>query len=413
MRSSVGPRHARRPLPTLLRGIYLPRSMDAGAFAMTTYGIPLLVLATTNSAALTGLAFALEWIPRLGAFAVAGALVDRHGTTAVMRRASAARAVVVLAAALVLPTQTGGLGATVTVMLLAASTGILTEFSYIAAETAGGVASREAGDHAHRVQSVLLGIDQVATLAGPALAGLLLQWAGSAGMLAVIAAFSLLASALAPRQYGREKSTAPQPVLRGLRTGWSTLRSLPALGWLVTGLTVSNLAIGLLQAAAPVIVVKQLGHSTADVGLIWSAAAVASLIAVALCRRAIDRFGLWPVGAVSATIAASACLAVSLTHTYATYLALIAVLMAGEGGMTVVLRTLRSRLIPAQVFGATLSLTILLLLIPFPLAGVLVAAVPPALLGHVITVCAALQALGLFTAFARLRTAPGLRPSFA
>ncbi|MFD9817456.1 MFS transporter [Streptomyces violascens] len=413
MRASVGPRHARRPVPTLLRGIYLPRSMDAGAFAMTTYGIPLLVLATTNSAALTGLAFALEWVPRLGAFAVAGALVDRHGTTAVMRRASAARAVVVLAAALVLPHQTGGPGATVAVMLLAASTGILTEFSYIAAETAGGVASRAAGESAHRVQSVLLGIDQVATLAGPALAGLLLQWAGSAGMLASIAAFSLLASALAPRQYRRGQTTAPQPVLQGLRTGWSTLRSLPALGWLVTGLAVSNLAVGLLQAAAPVIVVKQLGHSTADVGLIWSAAAVASLVAVALCRRAIDRFGLWPVGAVSATIAASACLAVSLTHTYATYLALIAVLMAGEGGMTVVLRTLRSRLIPAPVFGATLSLTILLLLIPFPLAGVLVATVPPALLGHVITVCAALQALGLFTAFARLRTAPGLRASFA
>ncbi|MCZ0974302.1 MFS transporter [Streptomyces albulus] len=412
MRSRVGPRHARRPVPTLLRGIYLPRSMDAAAFAMTTYGIPLLVLATTNSAALTGAAFALEWIPRLGAFAVAGALVDRHGTTTVLRLASAARAVVVLTAALLLPALPQGWATTVTVMLLAASTGVLTEFSYIAAETAGGVASREAGDRAHRVQSVLLGIDQVATLAGPALAALLLQWAGATGMLTAIAGFSLLTTALAPCQFHREQAAA-QPVFQGLRTGWQTLRSLPTLGWLVTGLTVSNLAVGLVQAAAPVIVVKHLGHSTADVGLVWSAAAVTSLVAIAVCRRAIDRWGLWPVGALSATIAASACLAVSLTHTYSVYLALIAVLMAGEGGLTVVLRTLRSHLIPAQVFGATLSLTILLLLLPFPLAGVLVAAVPPALLGHVITGCAVLQALGLITAFARLRTAPGLRTSFA
>ncbi|MGD3109354.1 MFS transporter [Streptomyces sp. YGL11-2] len=412
MRSRVGPRHARRPVPTMLRGIYLPRSMDAAAFAMTTYGIPLLVLATTNSAALTGAAFALEWIPRLGAFAFAGALVDRHGTTTVLRLASAARAVVVLAAVLLLPALPQGLATTVIVMLLAASTGVLTEFSYIAAETAGGVASREAGDRAHRVQSVLLGIDQVATLAGPALAALLLRWAGAAGMLTAIAGFSLLTTALAPRQFHREQAAA-QPVFQGLRTGWQTLRSLPTLGWLVTGLTVSNLAVGLLQAAAPVIVVKQLGHSTADVGLVWSAAAVTSLGAVAVCRRAIDRWGLWPVGALSATLAASACLAVSLTHTYSVYLALIAVLMAGEGGLTVVLRTLRSHLIPAQVFGATLSLTILLLLLPFPVAGVLVAAVPPALLGHVITGCAVLQALGLSTAFARLRTAPGLRTSFA
>ncbi|MFD9327763.1 MFS transporter [Streptomyces sp. NPDC060065] len=412
MRSRVGPWHARRPVPTLLRGIYLPRSTDAAAFAMATYGIPLLVLATTNSAALTGLAFALEWVPRLGSFAFAGVLVDRHGTTAVLRFASAGRAVVVLATAFILPTQ-AGLSATVTVMLLAASTGILTECSYIAAETAGGVAGREAGARAHRVQSVLLGIDQFATLVGPALAGLLLQRAGATGMLIVIAVFSLLTSVLAPRQRHRSKPAAPQPVLKGLHTGWSTLRALPALGWLVTGLTVSNLTVGLLQAATPVIIVKQLGHSTADVGLIWSAAAVASLLAVALCRRAIDRFGLWPVGAVSATIAALACLAVSFADTYGSYLTLIAVLMAGEGGMTVVLRTLRSRLIPADVFGATLSLSILLLLVPFPLAGVLVATVPPAQLGHVITLCAALQTLGLAAAFARLRTTPALRTSCA
>ncbi|NUO41018.1 MAG: MFS transporter [Streptomyces sp.] len=413
MRSRVGPRHARRPVPTVLRGIYLPRSTDAAAFAMATYGIPLLVLATTNSAALTGLAFALEWIPRLGAFAFAGALVDRHGTTTVLRYASVARALVVLAAAYLLPQQEAGLGATVTVMVLAASTGILTECSYIAVETAGGVASREAGARAHRVQSVLLGIDQVATLSGPALAGLLLQWTGATGMLLVIAVFSLLTSVLAPRQHLRPEPAVAQPVGKGLRTGWSTLRALPALGWLVAGLTVSNLAVGLLQAAAPVIIVKQLGHSTADVGFIWSVAAVASLGAVLLCRKAIDRFGLWPVGVVSATIAATACLAVSVAGTYHAYLALIAVLMAGEGGMTVVLRTLRSRLIPADVFGATLSLTILLLLLPFPVAGVLVALVPPAELGHVITLCAVLQAAGLFTAFARLRATPALRTSFA
>ncbi|MFD8847642.1 MFS transporter [Streptomyces sp. NPDC059604] len=398
-----------RPAAGLLRGIYLPRSMDAGGSAMTTYGIPLLVLATTNSAALTGLAFALEWIPRLAAFAVAGAMVDRYGTTRVFRLASAARAAIVLAAALVLTgLGSSGPGTAITVMLLAATTGVLTEFSYIAAETAGGVASREAGEHAHRVQSVLLGIDQVAALAGPALAGLLLQWAGPTAMLLTIGVFSLLAGALSLRQHVKEPGSAPEPVLQGLRTGWTTLGSLPALVWLVTGLALSNLATGLLQAAAPVIVVQHLGHSTADVGLIWSAAAIASFFAVAACRRAIDRWGLWSIGVFCATVASAACLAVSLTHTYTAYLVLIALLMAGEAGMTVVLRTLRSHLIPEKAFGSTLGLTILLLLAPFPAAGLLVAAVPPALLGHVITGCAVLQALGLAVTFTRLRTLPGL-----
>lgn len=159
----------------------------------------------------------------------------------------------------------------------------------------------------------------------------------------------------------------------------------------------------------PIIIVTDLGRSSADAGLIWSAAAVASLLAITATRTAIDRWGLWAVGAVAATIAATATLAVSQAHTYNGYLLLIAVLMAGEGGMVVVLRTLRSQLIPADVFGSTLSVTALLLLAPFPVAGLLVAAVPPDHLGHAITGAAILQALGLATAFTRLRTLPGLR----
>ncbi|MFJ8676301.1 MFS transporter [Streptomyces sp. NPDC093589] len=405
MRSTVARHLHAGPARSLLRHIYLPRSADAVAFAMTTYGIPLLVLATTGSASLTGMAFALEWIPRLSAFAVAGGLVDRYGTTAVFRIASMARAGVVLAAALVLPDCTGGPGATVTVMVLAASSGVATEFSYIAAETAGARASRQTASRAHEVQSVLLGIDQVSTLAGPALAGVLLQWSGAAGMLGTIGAVSLLGAALAPSPADSPTPTSA-PVAQGLRTGWNTLRGLPALASLVTGLIISNLSIGLLQAAAPVIIVKQLHRSSADVGLIWSAAAATSLLAVAVCRTAIDRWGLWLVGAVSAVIGAGATLAVAQAHTYGTFLTLIATLMVGEAGMTVVLRTLRSRLIPPAVFGSTLSLTILLLLTPYPLAGLLVAVTPPGQLGHVITACAVLQALALAFTFTRLRTLP-------
>ncbi|PZG92646.1 MFS transporter [Streptomyces sp. NTH33] len=374
---------------------------------MATYGIPLLVLATTGSAALTGLAFALEWIPRIAAFTVAGTIVDRHGTARVFRAACLARALAVLAAAGVLTVLDAGSPAvTATVMLLAASTGILTEFSYVAAETAGGAASRSAGAQAHRVQSVLLGIDQTAMLAGPLVAGLLLEHGGPTAMLGTLAAFSLLAAALGSGE--RNTPTSAALAKGGLRTGWATLRSLPALAWLVGGLVVSNTVIAVLQAAMPVIVVTELRRSSADAGLIWSAAAVASLIAITAARRAIDRWGLWPVGAAAAVLAAGATLAVSQADAYHSYLLLIAVLMAGEGGLTVVLRTVRSHLIPADVFGSTLSLTILLLLLPFPAAGLLVAVLPSAQLGHAVTAAALLQAAGLATAFIRLRTLPAL-----
>ncbi|MFF9001550.1 MFS transporter [Streptomyces achromogenes] len=369
---------------------------------MTTYGIPLIVVATTGSARLTGLAFALEWLPRLVAFTVAGSLVDRHGITRVFRTACVGRALAVLLAALLLAVPAFGVPAAVVVMALAPVSGFLTECSYIAAETAGGEASRAAGARAHRVQSVLLGIDQTATLAGPLVSGLLLEYGGPALMLSTLAALSLLAAALLPHR--QHTPTAERQSESGVRAGWGTLRTLPALAWLVGGLLLSNTAIALLQAAMPVIVVTELGRSSADAGLIWSAAALTSLLAITAARRAIDRWGLWPVGAVAAAVAAAATLAVAQADTYHGYLVLVALLMAGEGGLTVVLRTLRSHLIPPEVFASTLSLTILLLLLPFPAAGLLIAALPPGQIGHAVTATALLQALGLAAAFTRLRT---------
>ncbi|MFF4767413.1 MFS transporter [Streptomyces sp. NPDC001255] len=397
----------------LVRALYLPRTADALALAMSTYGIPLVVLATTNSAALTGLAFTLEWVPRLAAFGGAGALVDRYGSRTVFVLASLARALVLAAGAAVLAVHPDGRAASATVMVLAASTGVLAEVSYLATETAGAAVAREAGERAHRVQGTLLGIDQSATMAGPALAGLLLA-AGAPQMLAVVTVCSALASLFARRTPLAEPTSAAAGASvgspsGGLRAGLRTVRSLPALAWLVAGLAASNLATGFLQAAGPVMVTEHYGRSATAAGLVWSAAAAATLVAVTTCRFAIDRAGLWRVGASCAILASLACLATARAPGYRSYLVLVAVLMAAEGGMAIVLRTVRARLIPTDAAASTLAATILILLSPFPLAGLLTALTPPDLLGHVLAACAVLQAIGLATAFTRLRSEPAAR----
>jgi hypothetical protein len=367
---------------------------------MATYGIPLLVLGTTNSSALTGIAFVLAWAPRLCTFTVAGMAVDRYGPARVFRLAAAARALITGLAAPA-SAMADGDAALGLVMFLAACAGCLTQFSYVAAESVGAVASRDAGDAAHRVQSVLLGIDQTAALVGPAAGGLLLQWDGSSGMLAAIGGLSMLSAAIAPRMRRAPQRTpeATTPAAHGWRTGWSTLRALPALAWLVAGLALSNLALALLEAATPVIVVKQLGRSSASVGMVWSCAAAASLLAVVTCRVTIDRWGLTRVGRCAALVTSVPCFLIAYADSYPAYLTLIAVFMAGDSVLAVVLRTLRSHLIPAEVFGSTLSVTVLLLLLPYPLAGALMAIVDPTDIHRLITVCAVLQSLGLVCAF--------------
>ncbi|MCG7210199.1 MULTISPECIES: MFS transporter [Streptomyces] len=404
-------RHAAVPPGSLFRRIHAPRASDALAFSMATYAMPLLVLAITGSSSLTGLAFALEWTPRIAAFVVAGKAVDRCGAAIVLFIASLARATVVAVAAVALLMLPRGTAETAVVLVLAAVTGTLSQFSFVANEAVGAVVTRRDEARSHGIQAVLVGIDQSATVLGPLLAGLLLL-AGPGWMLGCLGAVSSVAAVL-----GLQTPPTPLRATRAdtagkdgaLRLGLRTLLTLPALGRLVAGLACSNLALGLLQSASPVIVVDTFGRSSADVGALWSAAAVATLLAITCCRFALRRLDLWGVGMVSATLASAACLAVPHAPSYLSYTVLVAIFMAGDGGLTVVLRTVRSLVIPTTALGATLSLTMLLLLLPFPMAGVLVALTPPAHLGSVILACALVQAIALVTVFVRLRDEPVLR----
>ncbi|WP_435854604.1 MFS transporter [Streptomyces longwoodensis] len=404
-------RHAAVPPVRLFRQVYAPRACDAVAYSMATYAMPLVVLATTGSASLTGLAFALEWIPRVAAFSVAGVLVDRRGAAIVCFLASLTRAMAVAGGAIALLALPDGTGETVTVMLLAAVTGTLTQFSFLANEAVGAMVGRRLQGGARKVQPVLIGIDQTATLIGPALGGFLLL-DGPTSMLACLSALSFLSAGLALR-------TPPTPLRSthrsgsggrsGICEGWQTLRSQPSLRLLVVGLACSNLMLGLLQSVSPILVEGRFGRSAAAVGTLWSIAAASTLAAVTCCRFALDRLGLWGVGVISSIVAAAACLAVPYSPSYTGYTALVALFMAADGGLTVVLRTLRSLVIPTAAFGTTLALTVLLLLLPFPLAGIVLAVTAPAHLTHVIEGCAMLQAVVLFLTFLRLHKDPLFR----
>ncbi|MBO4252700.1 MFS transporter [Streptomyces griseorubiginosus] len=404
-------RHAAIPSGSLFRRIYAPRASDALAFSMSTYAMPLLVLTITSSASLTGLAFALEWTPRIAAFVLAGNVVDRRGAAIVCFLASLGRATVVGVAAVALIVLPRGSAETAVILVLAAVTGTLSQFGFVANEAVGAVVTRRGAARPHGIQAVLVGIDQTATVIGPLLAGFLLL-AGPGWMLGCLSAVSLFAAVLGlqtPPTPLRAASTNGAGQVSGLRKGMRTLLKLPALGWLVAGLTCSNLALGLLQSASPVIVVETFHRSSASVGTMWSAAAVATLLAITCCRLVLSRLDLWAVGVVSATLASAACLAVPQAPSYASYTILVAIFMAGDGGLTVVLRTVRSVIIPSTALGATLSLTMLILLLPFPAAGVLVALTPPAHLGRVLMACAVVQAVALIVTFTRLRKAPALR----
>ncbi|MFJ9446471.1 MFS transporter [Kitasatospora sp. NPDC101235] len=404
-RPNTAGQHRNRADRDWLLRCYTLRASDSLAAAVVMYAVPLLVLTLTHSPGWAGLAFLLEWLPRLVAVAGAGPIIDRYSprtavlTTSLLRGAGALATLIGL---------TLGAGAWL-VLLFGVLAGMLAEAAYLANEAVAAEAGRRAGERAHRVQAVFTGTDQAALLIGPLIGGLLLL-TGPALLLVTVAILSAVTATVAAsvRTHRPHLHVVTDPVaghpLASLATGMGTLRRTPALAWLVGALACVNLASGLLQVSAPITVTRTLHHSTAAVGTVWSIAAALSLAAVAVAHRAIDHFGLFTVGATAAAAMCTATLASALAPNLPLYATTIALLMAGEGAVTVVLRTARARLIPDRAFGATLATTVLLVLAPLPLAGLLVALWPTGHLNLLVVATGVLVSTGTFTCFRGLRT---------
>jgi hypothetical protein len=59
---------------------FIGRFLGSLADQFLLFAVPLMIFKTTGSIAWSGVAFSLEWLPRILSFPIAGAVVDRFGS---------------------------------------------------------------------------------------------------------------------------------------------------------------------------------------------------------------------------------------------------------------------------------------------------------------------------------------------
>lgn len=369
---------------------------------LVTFFVPVAVFAATRSVSISGLAFLIQWLPRIISMPLSGVLVDRFPQRRQLVVVDAVRAVVLLIAAL---------SGSVPVMVIASGVATLCNgHSTVAVETLLGREVRQ--DQYTRMQSRFQAVQQLMTILGPTLGGLLLligsPWIG----LTCIAGVFLLAAiwtGLGFRTMGVQTFTVPgEPFSQQLRTGFTTVRRLPAVVLLI-GITIAvNLTGSFALAALPSILIGSLDQPESIVAIVSAGATILSLIA-ALIAGKITRTRkveiLVPLMAILLIASAA-------TMPFASELALMAVAYAfWSAGVTVFaiwMRTWRVRLIPSERLGAALGVFSSLILVTAPIAGVVLSAAGPAIgpqpsLG-LLSIISAVVVVPLFIAFKR-RTA--------
>lgn len=260
------------------RRLWLGRIVSAIGDQFTTIALLWLVLKLTGSGAAVGLVVLCAQLPAFATGWGLGRLLDRHQPRLVMAVDNFARAAVVGAIPLLSALHLLRLWHIYALALVAGALLPATEAGTPA--LLPELVPDEALDPANALYSL---VGQVASIAGPALAGLLVAALGGAWTLLVDAASFLVMGAAALSLPDVPRAPHPERLAGSAGSagsGFALLRRRADLR-LPTALTmVYFFAYGPLETALPVYAAATLHASAAGYGLLWSAVAVGSLVGV-------------------------------------------------------------------------------------------------------------------------------------
>ena len=320
----------------------------------------LFVLQRFHSPVLAGVASFLSIAPGLAVSPIAGALLDRQGRLRMIRLdygvaagslilLSALSAARLLSPAVLLPivavgSLTGPLSAS----------GNRTLFPL--------VVPRDLWDRANAVDS---GSQALATVLGPALAGLLVAWIGGGGAFLTTAAIFAFAALVVvgitdPHTASGEGPSAhssPTPLLRASGEALVYVLRHATLRGIMLTLFTGNIGFGMLTVALPVLVFGQFHWGADAVGELWSLDGVGTVVASVLVGRIRTEGRERRMVALGMGLAAVGCAALALAHTAPVLVAAMIVLGLSAGPIDIGLFALRQRRTDPRWFGRAFAVS--------------------------------------------------------
>jgi MFS family permease len=340
--------------------------------------IPWFVLSTTGSATQTGLVAAAEIGPLVLSKALGGPLLDRVGPRRVTLACDLGSAVVVGSVPLL-----HGLGmlSFPLLLVLVAVAGALRGPGDAGKAAMTPEIARVAGMSLERVTGLASAVERTSSMAGAALAGLLVAGLGAANALYVDAAsfvVSFAVFALSTSGMGRPEPRAEDPAatatsyLTDLREGWDFLRTEPVLVAICLMVAVTNLVDQAYVAVLAPVWAQESGAGVEVLGAmfaVFSGASVLGALAAARWGETLPRYRTYVVAFLVA--GAPRFVVMALESPLWAVFAVTAVAGAASGFLNPILGAVILERIPAPLMGRVSSLNTAICWSLMPLGGVL------------------------------------------
>jgi len=357
--------------PAFLFSLFVSRLADQ----ILLFLVPLVVFQVTQDVAWSGYAFAAETFPRFLSFPICGALCDRVSPLKLLRGSQVFRALVCLLG--VLGNEAlGGIGWLVG---LSAVCGVLTTQGMMAREV---LLPQMAGGHGFdKVLAYAQTADQAGMVLGPLLAaGLIALWPWQAAVGAAAALFLLADAAIAYWRRGNPlKLHEPEPaqgrqqhLLQPIATAFGHVLRLPGLLRLTVLTAGVNLMLGTTLASSAAMVTGLHQRSATYYAGLQTLGAVATIVILLAIIR--GSFALKRMGVASYTLIFAGGLLTAASPSHWGYALGFLLVIGFDKMFSIYIRIHRQRIIPAQDYGKTTGVIVLLNNLTQPVAGLLVGA---------------------------------------
>lgn len=363
---------SRRPLV----GALVAEGVSFVGTRVSMIAIPWFVLSTTGSATQTGLVAAAEITPLVIFKALGGPLLDRVGPRRVTLGCDLLSALVV--AAIPLLHGLGMLGFPALLALVAVA-GALRGPGDAGKAAMSPEIARVAGASLERVSGLAAAVERTSSMAGAALAGLLVASVGAANALYVDAAsflVSCLVFAVATAGLGRPVPPAtgagPTSYAQDLRQGWDFLRTEPVLVAVCAMVAVTNLVDQAWSAVLAPVWAKESGAGVAVLGSLFAVMSGSSVVGALAAARWGERLPRFTTYVVAFLVAgAPRFVVMALDSPIVLVFAVTAIAGVAAGFLNPILGAVILERIPAPLLGRVTSLNTAICWSLMPLGGVL------------------------------------------
>ncbi|RYB94316.1 MFS transporter [Nocardioides oleivorans] len=361
---------------TPLVGALVAEGISYVGTRVSMIAIPWFVLSTTGSATQTGLVAAVEITPLVVFKALGGPLLDRLGPRRVTLTCDLVSALVVGAIPLLHHLEMLSFPM---LLVLVAFAGALRGPGDAGKAAMTPEIAKTAGFSLERVAGLAAAVERTSTMAGAALAGLLVASVGAANALYVDAAsflVSFVVFGIATTGLGRpvrpEVDAGPTSYATELRQGWDFLRRDPVLVSICAMVAVTNLVDQAWVAVLAPVWAKESGAGVAVLGTLFAVMSGASVLGALVAARWGETLPRYRTYVVAFLVAgAPRFVVMALESPVWAVLAVTVVAGAASGFLNPILGAVILERIPEPLLGRVSSLNTALCFSLMPLGGIL------------------------------------------